>query len=71
VLCCAGEAVGGEPPVPSLAATLLDVGLVLAEAVLDDEGRLVTVETLPVITPAQAGGVSARIAEWIRAALGG
>lgn len=71
MLCCVGETIDGDRCITSVAAALLREGLVLAEALLDEEGRLVGVETVPAVPPVLAGELSSRLAGWIGAALGG
>ena len=73
VLCCAGDAIGPDGPSTqgdsALASALLDLGLVLAEVVVDDEGRIVSLSALPPIAPEFADNVAGGMARWMRAAI--
>jgi hypothetical protein len=69
VLCCAGRSVDSvhrhsSERVAALAAAMHDLGLTLAEAVLDREDRLVDLQVLPALSADAAAYVAPLLARW-------
>ena len=70
-MCCAGKPLGGGRGLAPAARALLDAGIVLGELVVDERDRVVSVSTLPRLTPATVEVVADGVARWTDAALGG
>jgi hypothetical protein len=75
VLCCAGEVVGApegdeRSGDADLAVALLEAGLVLAEAVVDEQERVVALSTLPPIASEHGDEVADKVTRWLSAAFG-